>query len=332
MRLRTTLRCSSKILNSVWCMGTRATVSQIHGGLVARVVSKSVCVGIRCLDCTHFFTPENTENGETELPPQPANEEIVEDEPQPDLQLKLTLMDIYNGRVDKRLLAKRFIFDRGLLQHKKIQAAERKRPREEKDLVNRLKPFARLQSAQEHERFVDGVVYETTLRKRISELQEYRRMGLTSLSDVDLYEKDKVARANFRPMPGREQMLQQSSSNANGVSGSRRDSKKGEDLSRESTPSVRSIKKTPTSLASSQSLYLLSEEEQKLCQSVKILPKPYLVIKEALVRESYKRAGRLTKEDATQLINNVEDVKIEEIYTFLSNLGLLHANTANIPA
>ena len=56
------------------------------------------------------------------------------------------------------------------------------------------------------------------------------------------------------------------------------------------------------------------------------------MIKEALVRESYKRAGRLTKEDATQLINNVEDVKIEEIYTFLSNLGLLHANTANIPA
>ncbi|EOQ99467.1 hypothetical protein E3P92_02598 [Wallemia ichthyophaga] len=272
---------------------------------------------------------ENSESGEAELPPPPPNEEIVEDEPHPDLQLKLTLMDIYNGRVDKRLLAKRFIFDRGLLQHKKIQATERKRPRDEKDLVNRLKPFARLQSAQEHERFVDGLVYEMTLRKRIGELQEYRRMGLTNLADVDLYEKDKVARATFRPMPGREQLLQNGSSNS--ITANRRDSKKSEEFSRESTPSVRSIKKTPTSLASSQSLYLLNHEEQKLCQTLKILPKPYLVIKEAISREYHKRSGRLTKEDATKLINDVENSKIEDIYRFLLKIGFLNVHTLNIP-
>lgn len=278
----------------------------------------------------HSIFVENSENDDAELPPPPPNEEIVEDEPQPDLQLKLTLMDIYNGRVDKRLLSKRFIFDRGLLQHKKIQATERKRPREEKDLVNRLKPFARLQSAQEHERFVDGLVYEMTLRKRISELQEYRRMGLTNVADVDMYEKDKVARATFRPMPGREQLLQNSNGSSS-INSNRRDSKKAEEFSRESTPSVRSIKKTPTSLASSQSLYLLNHEEQKLCQTLKILPKPYLVIKEAILRESYKRSGRLTKEDATRLINDVENSKIEEIYKLLLNIGFLDVNISNIP-
>ncbi|TIB87880.1 hypothetical protein E3Q19_03499 [Wallemia mellicola] len=207
------------------------------------------------------------ENGDQvsihDLPPSAA-EETLEDEPQADLQLKLALMDIYNSRVDKRLLGKRLIFDRGLLQHKKIQAIERKRPRDERDLVNKLKPFARLQSAQEHERFVDGLVYEMTLRKRINELQEYRRMGVTTFADAEMYEKDKAARAAFKPIPGREQLLQSTNSTNNG----RRDSKKGEEFSRESTPSIRTIKKTPASLAVAQSLYLLNEDEQKLCQSM----------------------------------------------------------------
>lgn len=237
-------------------------------------------------------------------------------------------MDIYNSRVDKRLLGKRLIFDRGLLQHKKIQAIERKRPRDERDLVNKLKPFARLQSAQEHERFVDGLVYEMSLRKRINELQEYRRMGVTTFADAEMYEKDKAARAAFRPIPGREQLLQSTNSTNNG----RRDSKKGEEFSRESTPSIRTIKKAPTSLAVAQSLYLLNEDEQKLCQSVKMLPKPYMVIKEALSREYYKRLGQLKVEDASKLINSIEENKIREIYSFLLKNGYLNSYFCNIPS
>jgi transcriptional adapter 2-alpha len=38
-----------------------------------------------------------------------------------------------------------------------------------------------------------------TLRRKIAELQEYRRMGISTLADVDRYEKEKIARA--RPIP-----------------------------------------------------------------------------------------------------------------------------------
>lgn len=34
-----------------------------------------------------------------------------------------------------------------------MQAAEKKRPKEEKDIVHRLRPFARLQNAEDYEAF-----------------------------------------------------------------------------------------------------------------------------------------------------------------------------------
>lgn len=37
---------------------------------------------------------------------------------------------------------------------------------------------------------------EVSLRKRIQELQEYRRMGITTLAEAEKYEKDKVARVS----------------------------------------------------------------------------------------------------------------------------------------
>lgn len=42
------------------------------------------------------------------------------DETSDDLELKLTIMEIYNERINRRLEAKNFIFDRGLLDYKKV--------------------------------------------------------------------------------------------------------------------------------------------------------------------------------------------------------------------
>lgn len=59
------------------------------------------------------------ENGESDEQKSGQEEEVEEESPS-DLQLKLALMEIYNGRIDKRLMCKRVIFDRGLLEHKKV--------------------------------------------------------------------------------------------------------------------------------------------------------------------------------------------------------------------
>lgn len=96
-------------------------------------------------------------------------------ETQDSLNFKLTLLEMYFQRLEKRLESKAFIFDRGLLEYKKvkfqfrscgasfspssqIQAAEKKRPKEEREFLHRLRPFARLQSAADYEAFTTDML------------------------------------------------------------------------------------------------------------------------------------------------------------------------------
>lgn len=88
-----------------------------------------------------------------------------------------------------------------------MAAAEKKRPREEKELVHRLKPFAKLQTADDFEVFTTDILCtfaldlrmnltlnrltdEAMLRKQIQELQSYRRLGLQTVADIDKYQVD----------------------------------------------------------------------------------------------------------------------------------------------
>lgn len=55
---------------------------------------------------------------------------------------------------------------------------------------------------------------------------------------------------------------------------------------------------TPLNLANAASLDLLSIEEQQLCSALRILPKPYLLLKELYIRENERRKGLLKRRDA----------------------------------
>lgn len=41
-----------------------------------------------------------------------------------------------------------------------MQLLEKKRPKEEKDIAQRLKPLAKLQTADDYDSFVDGIICE----------------------------------------------------------------------------------------------------------------------------------------------------------------------------
>ncbi|PLW06421.1 hypothetical protein PCANC_23313 [Puccinia coronata f. sp. avenae] len=227
------------------------------------------------------------------------NEEVDEepplsDEPDLDLELKLTMLEIYNDKYDRRLQAKAVVFDRNVLEYKKIQAAERKLPKEIRDLVIRIKPFARLQTATDHEQFQEGLIYEMALRKRVAELQEYRKMGITTLADAERYEKEKATRL----------FAKQREIGAHDRFGVRKQRPSGAGLnfddaahsSREGTPgsSGKVHKKhaaAPLSLASASSKQLLHPSELALCSRLRILPQPFLTIKECMLREHVRRAA-----------------------------------------
>ncbi|PSR70980.1 hypothetical protein PHLCEN_2v13156 [Hermanssonia centrifuga] len=148
----------------------------------------------------HKAEPASQADGEVE-----DDEEAVQPPPiesEESLAFKLTLLEMYKQRVDKRHENKAFMFERGILNYKQMQANEKKRPKEEKDISHRLRPFARLQTAEDYESFVADTLWEAILRKRIQELQHYRRMGLTTPADIDKYDMDVIKRNDYERAAG----------------------------------------------------------------------------------------------------------------------------------
>lgn len=126
---------------------------------------------------------------------EPEDKPFDWDEDPTDLNLKLTVIEMYNERLDRRLRKKQFIFERNLVDYRRNLAAERRRPKEARELVSRTKHFAQMQTALDYEEFLNGLCYEEALRKAAGQLQQYRRMGILSLDDASTYEREKTDRA-----------------------------------------------------------------------------------------------------------------------------------------
>ena len=82
----------------------------------------------------------------------------------------------------------------------------------------------------------------------------------------------------------------------------------------------------PLNLANSPSLHLLTPAEQMLCSQLRILPKPYLVIKETLVREYARRGGKLRRREARELVK-IDVNKTSRVWDFLVQSGYLKITT-----
>lgn len=87
----------------------------------------------------------------------------------------------------------------------------------------------------------------------------------------------------------------------------------------------------PLNLANSPSLHLLSHAEQALCSQLRILPKPYLVIKETLVREYARRGGKLRRREARDLVK-IDVNKTSRVWDFLVQTGFLKITPDQPPA
>ncbi|KAK5740223.1 Transcriptional adapter ada2 [Elasticomyces elasticus] len=113
---------------------------------------------------------------------------------EPETQLKMCVMNIYNDRLTQRTDRKRVILSHKLLDYKKNIAAEKKRTKEQKDLHMRVKPFARIMSHPDFEGLAGDLEKELNLRQSIAQLQDWRRMRIGILSVGAKYEEEKAAR------------------------------------------------------------------------------------------------------------------------------------------
>ncbi|BEI83448.1 hypothetical protein CcaverHIS002_0400520 [Cutaneotrichosporon cavernicola] len=242
-------------------------------------------------------SPGKRKRSEEEDPVETALE--VED---PDeLEVKIALLNIYRYKLDKRVMAKDLIFDRSLTQHKKLTALERKRPKEEKELIGRYKPLAKLQTAEDFEVFVEGIMHEHQLRRRITELQEYRRVGITMGYEAESYDVAKAARAGFRPVVSREQ-TDPIRTGARINAGQNRYLHGTPPLSDSrgvSTPPARPRAPTkPKDLRSAEGIELLTDEEALVASHTHVEPKKFQGVVAAMIIRNEALQGKLRRREA----------------------------------
>jgi transcriptional adapter 2-alpha len=147
------------------------------------------------------------------------------------------------------------------------------------------------------------------------QLQEARKMGLTKLSEIATYEKDKANRATNKAL-GYSSLPYDKTSARSGSVRSKEES---------TTPPGRSggaHRKTPNPLDISQaeSYSLLLQGERDLCSNLRIYPKAYFLMKDILLR-AYVSRGFLTPSMAKSLLKDVDPLKAVKVYEFFYEAG-----------
>jgi transcriptional adapter 2-alpha len=114
-----------------------------------------------------------------------AEMEFTDEDTEEERAMKFRLIDIYNEKLNERIRRKEFVINRGLLDLKEQIKLDRNRTKEEKEMYNMLKVFARFNTAEDHERLVQAVIKERQIRQRIEELKEFKKKGFRTLAEID---------------------------------------------------------------------------------------------------------------------------------------------------
>ena len=279
-------------------------------------------------------------------------------------ELKMTVVDIYNSRLTARTERKKILFEHNLLDYRKNTGLEKKRSKEERDLLAKAKPLARMMNCKDFEDVNKGLEYEHNLRLAISQLQEWRQMSITDLKSGEKYEQEKQQRlqrlmpqgsfdrfASTRPKqaqipehptaasqlttPDLPLRLQKAASGPNPPEPSNNNNNNsnnnepmndfdrafagdGANTNTTTTTTNNNNNNTPQQPPKTKyvvqpltgvvpwkletdgapDLHLLTKEEVEVCNALHIQPKPYLVIKETLLKEAMKQSGALKRKDA----------------------------------
>ncbi len=81
--------------------------------------------------------------------------------------MKFRLMDIYNHKLNERIKRKEFVISRKLLDLKEQMRLDKMRTKEEKEIYNMMKVFSRFNTAEDHEKLVNGIIREKQIRQKI---------------------------------------------------------------------------------------------------------------------------------------------------------------------
>lgn len=244
----------------------------------------------------------------------------------PETELKMTVMTIYNDKLTSRTDRKKMLLNHNLMEYRKNTNMEKKKTKEQRDLYNKLKPFARIMSHKDFVDFSTDLETEQNLRQAIAQLQEWRRMRISTLAAGEKYEQEKAARiarnmpqmGHFdrsmmggRPKPGDKNQgppevaaaVQEYTTKAD-LPIRLNETRPTEDKEPPNKHSLTPIPGTAPATWDEESgpdWHLLQPPEQKLCSNLRVHPKTYLVIKKTVMEDAMKNDGKLKKKNVREV-------------------------------
>jgi transcriptional adapter 2-alpha len=169
------------------------------------------------------------------------------------------------------------------------------------------------------------MVHENQLRRRIAELQEYRRVGITTGYEAESYDTVKAARAGFRPVVSREQ-TDPIRTGARINAGQNRflhgtppltDSR---GVSRDPPPARPRAPTKPKDLRSAEGIELLTPEEAVVASHTHVEPKKFQQVKAAMIIRNEAQQGRLRRREARSK-HHIDVNNAARIWDFLVMTG-----------
>ncbi|CAO3652232.1 unnamed protein product [Cunninghamella echinulata] len=237
------------------------------------------------------------------------------------------MLDIYNSRLDRQMECKQFIFERHWLHFNPNERLKEK-IKIEKRINQETKVFCRLQTAADYKVFVQGLVKEQELRERIHynnnnnytvlrRLETITNQIPSATSSLSSSTALKAPASVITPL---------SSSKPTTVLLPNRPIPKPVAPPTPPTPPPVIGRKpaNPLDISNADGIELLSPEEKILCSTLRLLPKPYIVIKDTILKE-YAKQGFL-KRRATRALIKIDVNKTSRIYDFFIESGWITAN------
>ena len=244
--------------------------------------------------------------------------------------MKLSVARAYNHRLQERNCRKSFAIERGLVDIKKQQQADRRRSKEDKVMLAHLKVFERFQTEEQCTMLSDGVALARRLKKQIDAFKQYRQMGIRTLDQVRAFEVDrkkrehqiKASRSKQVAAGMRDPAYEFSSSQSKLVACLSSSSSTSSSSSSSSEEGVQEldIKRARTLVKDAPHSALLSEDELDLCARTGMLPMHYMAVQEALVRESF-RNGTLTMEGLRRVVKVQNEEQLDAKATRRTGAG-----------
>jgi transcriptional adapter 2-alpha len=225
-----------------------------------------------------------------------------------DRKLKLRTLEIYNKRMDERERRRDMLLAHNLIRVKRDQAQEKRLNPMERDLMSRLRVFARYESEEvSHEEFAEGILIEHRLRARIKELQEYRRNGIRTLAHGEAEQKRAAAALAEGSVEEDVGLIAAAGSNP------------GPKSTAHSLSTFRAQRGLPLDLTILPGVEQLSTKELEVCAMQRILPAHYLGLKDLSLRD-IQRNGAITKQEAkTQF--RLDPQRSLKLFEFWASMG-----------